>query len=267
MAAAAASGVAACVAFAISQLALAAAVGVRDARPEQSLYVYDLAQLSDRTGQVLLPAEAFPAQDLELLRSRASSATIGPLIYGPAPVKWPADEAVVDALEESWIDAIGAHPLEYAGARFELLLNELGLSGPVRWVYHPGIDPNDQGFALANPDLDEKAVGYLSLFNAETASGENNGTIVHEVWLYLLICIVTAIAFLRRGTEAGLRVAGVLGLAIVLFQIGVLAMVMTAQFRFEFATVVAGSVLAVVLAARLLRRLWPAAAARLGNLS
>jgi hypothetical protein len=42
-------------------------------------------------------------------------------------------------------------------------------------------------------------------------------------------------------------------------------MVMTAQFRFEYATVVAGSVLVIVLAARLLRRLWPAAAARLGD--
>jgi hypothetical protein len=90
--------------------------------------------------------------------------------------------------------------------------------------------------------------------------------LLHAVWIYLLICVPAAIAFLCRGIEPALRVAGALGFSIVLFQLGVLTMVMTAQYRFEYVTVVAGSVLALVLAARLASRYAPLLAARVGVL-
>lgn len=218
-------GLGACVLLIASQLALSAVIGVRSDRPEEFLYSQDISRITESTGDRSEPAKGSDA----------------------------------DETRDNWLRTVSAHPFAYARVRAEMLLDNLAVTRRPVVVYHPGIDPNEQGFVIANPGENEAMLDYLEAFS-DPALG---GTPVHWVWIYLLLCIVAAALFMR-GPVGPLFVAGSMGLAMVTFQLGILAFAITPGYRFEYVTVVCGALLGLLLAARLAFRRWPAVRSALG---
>lgn len=127
-------------------------------QPESAIFLFDLAGISVRTGELLLTPASFPAQDLDVLRRHYWPATI-------APIAWdkPHSEMIrfvrgddLAEVRRRWIGAILAHPLAYLETR-------AGVIAPYlrgHWGFHPRIDANDE-IHLFWPRLHEFVNAYL----------------------------------------------------------------------------------------------------------
>lgn len=125
--------------------------------PVQTLLLYDLAGISVRTGQDLLPA--FVARDpgfdlVERYSPKWGSHTLfhwqcsyiaQPAKAPPRLTTVPGDDEVA-RLWSAWFDAVLANPLAYLAHRWELTTWQFGLhAGPVAYAFHDDILANSLG--------------------------------------------------------------------------------------------------------------------------
>ena len=123
--------------YAGQQLYTRTVLGVTTAaRPYQAVYLYDLIQLSERSGELLLPPEVYPGQDLQALVERASVGSIdGVLFADPILVPFPLSDAGIAQAGDVWRDAVFDDPLEYLAMRWDLS------AGPDRMGPRRRLDP------------------------------------------------------------------------------------------------------------------------------
>lgn len=237
IAAAVVAGCALTAALMASQFAVNAALGVRDVDPQQQLYVYDLAAISERERENLFPREVLRDRSLRTIDERWNVDSAGPYIFGAgAPIPVPLSSRSYSALSDAWREALMEHPLTYLRVRTRLWLRQIALTRSAVWIYHPGIDPNDDGLVVRFPELNQAASDYVEAF----ASNPNlDGGPLYTVWVYLLACAVAAAVLLRRGRPWGFLVAGVLALTALTYQAGLYFGAMFTQFRWEFPVMVA----------------------------
>lgn len=217
-----------------------------DSWPQAYWYLYDVAAVSARTGEDLIPPSLLTGSEADV------RAAFNPLAVeafaGPAnrPLRFPRSEREMKELQDAWRRAIVEHPVSWLRVRWTTFSYQTALVAPATWAYHPFIDPNPYGFAPSNPELDEAGRSYVDAFNAPN----NNGGPLQTVWLYLVVAGVSA-WFLVRSADAGRRILGWLAVAALTYQVGLFLAAMGAQFRLEFPAVmwatIAGAACAVEL--------------------
>ena len=217
------------------------AAGVDQVRPQQQLYIYDLAQLSIREGRSLFPASVYPSGDVATLAATASVDSPVPLIFGPdAPIPVPLSDSQVDDLQDAWVDAVKDDPRDYLDLRIDAFGHQLAVEGPPVFVYHPGIDANDR-YTIEFSTANDLAIDYLQLFADDTTL---NGGLIDRPWIYLLLAIGAGILLLR--SPMPLPIAGALGFTALTYQSGLFIGTMATQYRFEYPAVVVGMLVTVV---------------------
>jgi hypothetical protein len=202
--------------------------------------------MSQREGESLFPRSVYPSGDLATLEQTSNIDTIAGLVFGTsAPIPLPRSPEQVAELKSAWLDEVKANPFGYLGMRTDAWLHQIGLTQDPIWIYHPVIDPNERGWHLAFPALDDAFGDYQDLF----ADQYNNGGILNRAWIYLLLAIPAAFLLLRR--SPALMVVGGLALSAWTYQVGLFFGTMGSQYRFEF-PVVASVILAVAVAVKAL---------------
>ena len=239
-----AAGVALTAVLVLTQVAASAAIGVRDVQPEQYLFIYDVAAISVREDENLLPADVMPIRDPRVLEQRFSVDVVNTLILTVPPlVATPLGGRKTAEVRDAWREGILDHPGDYLDARWDLFWRQVALTRKPVFIYHPVIDDSPLDFSLANPGLDRRARDYVEAF----ADPVLDGGIVHRVWIYLLLALAAAVVLLRRRAPVVLRCVGALGLAALTYQIGLFFLAMGVQYRLENPSVVIGLLCAAVL--------------------
>jgi hypothetical protein len=249
------AGCALCLALMASQFGVNAALGVRDVDPQQQLYIYDLAAISERERENLFPPQVLRDRSMRTIDERWNIDTAGTYIFGAdAPIPVPLSARDHRLVTESWRDAVLEHPLDYLGERTELWLRQIALTRSAAWIYHPVIDVNGFGFVVRFPELNQAAKDYVETF----ATNENlDGGPLYAVWIWLLACILASVILLRRGRPWGFLVAGAFALSGLTYQSGLYFGAMATQFRWQLPVLVAALAalpFVVVVASRRIRR-------------
>jgi hypothetical protein len=241
-----------------TQALAAAAIGVRDVNPEQYLFIYDLAALSEREEENLFPPDVLPGADSEAIDTGWDVDSMVFLVFGdPPPIPSPLPTEQMSSLRDAWVDEVTADPGGYLAVRGELFARQLALTREPRWVFTAGISENPFGYEIEFPWANQIALDYLSVFTHGETGGLiffPNGGMLYAVWAYLLIAAAAAAVLLRRGRSGALVAAGALGLSAITLQAGLFFGAMGTEYRFEFPAVVAALVAGAVAAGYLLER-------------
>ena len=211
------------------------AVGVKSTHPEQASYIFDLAAISHRSGELLLDEVVFPAQDIALLDKYFNPYTIDPIIFGKdPPLRFPVPADHVDELRSEWLHAIKKYPVVYAHERWQMWTRQIAWSGEAWWIFHPYIDDNPWGtkYAFERPKLDHWLQKYLYAFT----KSNQQGNLLHRVWIYLIgACI--GLAGLRSRLPSR-RLMGWICASVLLYQASVFIGTMGALYRYSYPCVV-----------------------------
>lgn len=220
------------------------AINPATANPEQQLHIFDLAAISAREKENLLPGSVYPYRDWRPVAQAYSPDTAGTIIFTNPPLI-PAvnSKEAVEDLRVNWLSAIRRHPLSYLDARVEVFLRQVSLTRPAVFVYHPVIDPNTEGQEIEFTELNDVATDYVEAF---TINANLDGGVVHRVWLYLLLALAGMVILLRSASVPR-RILGALAVSSVLYQVGLFFGAMGVQYRWQFGTVVIGLVVLAVL--------------------
>lgn len=241
---AAAIGVVATVALMGTQVLAQRALQVADVNPEQYLYIYDLAALSEDDRENQFPAAIMPERGMAPVdRYWNVDSVNGYLFTADAPIATPLPDRLVGRLRDAWLDAIRENPLDYLDERGTLMLRQLALTRRAMWTYHPQIDPNPWGYAVKFPELNRRAKEYVQHF----ADAALDGGILYRVWFYALLALAGAVVLMRRSRGATVACAGALGLGAITYQAGLFFGAMGTQYRFQLPLVVAGLLCAAML--------------------
>jgi hypothetical protein len=226
------------------------AFGIHSAHPEQWVYIYDLAALSQREDRVLFSRSAFPANDLAVLEQRFSPDNVVPLVVPPdPPIVQPLSERAFDRLSGDWREAVLENPLEYLDVRWDLFMRQVAVTRPPTWIYHPVIDPNSFGYEIRFPEANDIAKDYVETF----ADDNLDGNLLHATWLYLLIAL-GAVAVLLRAPEPALNIVGLMAMAALLYQIGLFLGATGVGLRLEDSARIMALLAAIVAGASLITR-------------
>ena len=223
--------------------------------PMQVTYLYDLAGMSLRTGEVLLPDVALDRPTtLEELDALFDPGATNDFYFGEdSPVRFGPgvyDEAEIAELAQAWRDAVVAHPGAYLSTRLAYTRLVTGWSAPppIGSVTDPGLtsfEGNSPCFVPARwtPSAHEAVI--------ESLQDVESLRIWRGWWFAVLLVAAAAVAGLVRVAEArGLAAAGLVSLASVALAGG------TTTFRYSWFTALC-AVVATVLALRRVR--WCAA--------
>ncbi len=227
-------------AFAVQRVA-----GVKDARPEVVLFAYDLTGMSLRSGELLLGPVAFPAQDLNVLRSRWYPDDVVPLVlptetatvlayYGPPEA--------ADELANDWLHAVQERPATYLAVRGSLFLRLIGVTSPPHYVMHLGVDRNDFGFRLANPAANRFFRSYVNAFSPGRDFA--NGSYLFRPWPYL-VAAAAAASFLfsrRRWQAPGALEVAWLAVGALLYEASFFVLAPGHGYRYSYPPIVFGIV-------------------------
>jgi hypothetical protein len=244
-------GAASVLAFAVVST-LPRVMGARDMQPEAWLYAYDLTGMSLDEGEVLLGPEAFPAQDLSVLRERWNpqlvESVLVPLGEGPVLVDGRFPDAV-DELGADWREQIRERPGAYLAVRWELFQRILGISHRPTYVLHGGVDgPNPWGFAIANPGADDAFRDYVGWFAADDTFA--TGSDLFRPWIWLGLGLVAAgVLLVPRGVRGrpGAIEVGLLAVGAVVYEGTFAVVAMGESFRYSYPAIVV-SLVAIVFA-------------------
>ena len=210
------------------QVGATKATGAAAARPEQYLYLYDLAGLSVRDGTNDFPSDVYSGK-VATLAATSSLDTIILLAFGdPAPIPMPRPLDQVDDMRDAWWDQITDDPGQYLEWRWDAFMKQIGVTGPGVWIYHPYVDPNEFGYEIAFPALNDLATGYQENFGNAALEGHT----WQLAWVYLLFSLCAAIVLFVAGGAA--LIVGALAISTWTYQVGLFFGTMGTQWRFEF---------------------------------
>jgi hypothetical protein len=243
-----AGGVALTLALIGTQIAASHAIGVRDAHPESTLFIYDLAAVSVRERENAFPADVMSKRGIAAIDRRYDVDAMHAFTFFPgAPIEFPFSSTTAESLRSGWWETVREHPRAYLDARWDLWLREIALTRSARNPYERPMNDNG-GFPFAFPSLNWAALDYMEIFGREGSQGEPiDGGPLFAVWVYLLAALAGAIVLLRRGRPWTLLAVGALSLSALTNQLGVFLAVMHNAYRFEFPSVVVGALTAAVL--------------------
>jgi hypothetical protein len=213
-----------------------APMDVGDNAPQEQLFTYDLAALSEQDGKNLFPRSLFRDQSMKPIDARWNVDTAGPFLFPPtATYQVPLPSKQADQLTDAWRDAVLGDPLGYFEERSALWLRQVALTRRATWIYHPGIDPNQFGFAIKFPDLNRIAKDYVEAWGVNVTL---DGGIVHAIWIYLLVCLAASVLLLRRTRPVRLVVFGAAAFAGIAYQSGLYFGAMGTQYRWQLLVVI-----------------------------
>ncbi len=199
-------------------------LGTKHHHPEVVIYLFDLAGISLRTGEMLLTPAAFPAQSLEVLEKHYFPEQFGTLAW-----EEPKEEMVVfvlgkdlEELRARWIRAIVEHPGPYLQSRVKMIRGYFKGRG----LFEPGITPNEH-VSLFFPDANEIANSYLKSWPR----------IVISHWLpffgtLVLLALLWWLDDRRQAADRAMLAVGFVYHALFL------VLTVSADFRFAYASVV-----------------------------
>jgi hypothetical protein len=185
--------------FVLSQHAyVSIVVRPRETHPEQPTYQFDLAALSLRTGEMLLPASSLrPGTTLGDLRTHFDEAEGGNLWFSSdAPVYWMLPQGPVAELRDAWIEAIKDHPLQYLEHRARFSLGYLGLDKDAYAIFGPGTRPEQMGFTYMVGD--DYFPGFRQWYERDVASNEFFGPF--RQWMF--VAVLALVGLSRRGRRS-----------------------------------------------------------------
>ena len=100
--------------------ALDRALSVKHTNTSASLFLYDLAMLSQRAGHNYFPASALSDRTMKTIDERSSIVGIDAMIDPPhQPIQWPISKPVAAALTKAWEHRIEADPMATCGCVWE----------------------------------------------------------------------------------------------------------------------------------------------------
>lgn len=229
-----------------SQYLANAAIGTRDVDPEQTLFVHDLAHMSVRDDENLVPREVLQDRSMRTLNERYDpDFFMYALGYvSDAPVSFPLSPTADRSLRRAWREAILDRPFAYLDTRVDVWLRQLTIGRPAVWAYHPIIDPNPYGYRIRFPQMNVAAKDYIEGF---TDDANNGRRLFHTVWLYILLGVGAGLVLLRRGRSLSLFAVAALGLATLTHQVGLFFGAMVTAYRWENPVVVMAALAVAVL--------------------
>jgi hypothetical protein len=223
--------------------------------PEQATYDYDLVALSVRENRVLFPRDIYPRQDVAYLARSANGDAgvldITSLLWGSGHAFAYLDAGKVAELKRAWLVAIDEHPLDYLQTRLHSAVWQLGIAGPEFGVFSGA--PPPQWFGPAPfPEASSALVAYTEV---GTGAHDPDGGPLQLVWVYLVVLVAGA-AVTIRGRRPGDVVLGLFAVALLLYGAEILVVSPGVTYRFMHPPVMAGTLLAVVLAVSIVTWLW-----------
>ncbi len=229
------------------------ALGIEKTNPEIFLYVYDLAGVTEMTGEMQFSKAAYPAQNVDLIHQTSVYGRRALMFGSPDRIAFPMSEEQYTAIRDDWRRMIREHPFQYAKYRVKALAFQLGLKGEQIWVYHPQIDPNDLGMAFRFPGLEAKAKAYASVLSDEN----NNGMFLHRAWIYVLAALLAMLVILRSAIATARQKTAYLAHALTTFtmQIGLLMATLEIEIRYERQIRVSAMIVVITAGALLWRQL------------
>jgi hypothetical protein len=162
--------------------------------PEQPTMVFDLAGISERTGQLLVPVTFLhPGTTLKDVEANFDEGAAEAWFFSQAsPLKFPvSDGSEIAKLRSAWLSAIGRHPIAYFRLRLSYALDQLGMAQP-----HPGGSLDDRG---SRPetwgivcDLPDVAIPSVNSAVDRVLTQVDNS---HDVrgWVFLGLLIVSSL--------------------------------------------------------------------------
>ncbi|MCR9248210.1 MAG: hypothetical protein NXI31_24535 [bacterium] len=173
--------------------------------PTQTLLLYDLAGISVRTGENVLPAAVTREPGFDVAARYSPKWGSHPLFHwrsdyvvrepdGIPRLTLVEDAAGLRGLAGAWFDAIVAHPGAWLAHRAELSTWQLGMhEGPVAYPYHDRIEPNTLGLTF-EPNFVTDAV--------RSCRDPLRDSVLFRAWFWMLALtagLATAIWRRRRG--------------------------------------------------------------------
>jgi hypothetical protein len=226
------------------QTAITYGIGVVDAHEPQYTMDYDLATLSIDQDRNLFPQSVMTDDRLPILKEQYSPDDVVTVTIRPdAAVRPYLDDSRYADLRKTWVHEVVHHPLDYLGVRWDLFLRQVSITRKPVAVFHPRIDPNPYGYTTRFSRLDKAGSDYVMVF----AKQSGDGTVVHSIWIDLLICIAGAVVLLRRSRGPALMVVGGLAVSALTLQLGLFFGAMGASYRYEQPAVVCGLITLAVL--------------------
>lgn len=207
------------------------ALSIEKTHPEIFLYVYDLAGVTQMTGEMQFSKTSFPAQNMDLINSTTIYGRRGLMFVHPDRIAYPMGDEQYQAIKSDWQEMIRNHPLIYAKYRMLALAHQLGIRGEQIWVYHPQIDANELGMAFVFPELQRKATRYAGVLADEA----NNGSFIYRAWIYLLGALIAMVVIFRsRFMDSRQKAAQIAhGMTAFTMQIGLLMATLEVEIRYE----------------------------------
>ena len=209
---------------------------------QQEMFETELAQLSLRTGKVLLPPFLFPAQNLAVLRAHSSPYDSLPLVAGPdhplVSAPGTAIPSLVNSSEEKilqhdWVDAVIHHPVDYLRDRWKIWTRFIAWSGNSYEPFHAGIDPNKWNYHASLPSLDKASLSYLGFFTTSYIQGG----LLNRTWVYMILVGIIGLDMVRRRRTTPVRIVGCLCLSTLVYYFGYLFLGDGLGFRFGWVLV------------------------------
>jgi hypothetical protein len=169
----------------------AVVVDPQHVHPETPGYQFDLAAISVRTGEMLLPSSSLrPGATLDDIRAVLDDGDGGYLWFIPnAPVNFAVGSEAAAELRDAWLRAIREHPIEMAQHRFRTAWAILNLDRPTFSVYDPPQLPSMW------PDLDYTL--HPPFFPSVTSWVE--GSVAHWSWYGSMRAWIFSLALLVVG--------------------------------------------------------------------
>lgn len=246
-----AGGVALTLALIATQIAAVGALGVRDVHPETTLFIYDLAAISQRERENLFPSDVVEQRGIGVVDRRYDVDAMHAFTFNfpGAPIDYPFSDGDARSLRSAWSEAARGHRAAYLDSRWDLWLREIGVTRGIRNPYELPM-PDNGGFPFRFQSLNSVALDYMRLFGSEESPGGVvvvNGGPIFSVWVYLLVAAAGSILLLRPSRPWPLLALGALALSAVTHQVGVFFAVMHNAYRFELPSVAVGMLIAAVL--------------------
>jgi hypothetical protein len=232
----------------VSQEVVRKVAQVARIHPEQQTLFYDLAAISIATDSSWFPDRVYRG-DVATLKQAFDVVDVLPLVRHPDPVIYAVKREAYPELFEAWVRAVRRNPGSYLQARWKLFMHQLAIVGPAGYVFHDQVDPNEWGYRFAFPGAFARVRSYLA---GSTFGSDQNGGMLHAVWMYVLITIAGLGWFrsdrMQRRVLAWACAATLVNLGTFFF--GAAA----ASYRFAWPSVVLGCLVAVVFVADERRR-------------
>jgi hypothetical protein len=220
------------------QFAILAPMEVGDNAPQQQLFAYDLAGLSEQDRENLFPPSIVADQTMAPIDARWNVDSVVPFVFPPTGLMTvPLDPERAADIEQAWREAIVDDPLGYAELRTELWLRQISVTRRSTFIYHPAIDPNSFGFKIRFDGLNSAAKDYVEAWAVKPTL---DGGVIHAVWIYLLICVVATFALIRRSRSWAVLVLGAAAFGSIAYQSGLFFGAMGTQYRWQLSVVVCG---------------------------